>query len=113
MRTSSPCVALPFDPSRVRLELVGFLLHPVSRSETWRRLGTRRTQLRSSQGFHSKDAAQDSWRGAESCHRNRLADVSQTIGTGRLEGNRTAKIYSLILRDLTDFLKAFRVADGP
>jgi len=43
MRTSSPCVALPFDPGRVRPELVGLLLHPVSRSETWRRLGTRRT----------------------------------------------------------------------
>jgi len=35
-----PYVALPFDSGRKRPELVGFLLHPVSRSETWRRLLT-------------------------------------------------------------------------
>src|SRR6266436_9610726 len=62
MRIYSPYVALPFDPGRVRPELVGLLLHPVSRSETWRRLGTPRTLLRSSQGFHSKDAGRGSWR---------------------------------------------------
>ncbi len=56
MRTCSPYVALPFDPGRLRPELVGLLLHPVSRSETWRRLGTRRTLLRSPRGFHSKHA---------------------------------------------------------
>src|SRR5579863_4723398 len=33
-----PYVALPFDSARMRTELVGFLLHPISRSETWRRL---------------------------------------------------------------------------
>ncbi len=58
MRNYSPYVALPFDPGRKRPELVGFLLHPVSRSETRRRLGTWRTWLRSPQGFHSKSAAQ-------------------------------------------------------
>jgi len=56
---------LPFGPGRVRPELVGFLLHPVSRSETWRRLDTERTWLKSSPGFHSKDAARGSWRRAE------------------------------------------------
>jgi hypothetical protein len=65
MRTCSPYVALPFDPGRVRPELVGLLLHPVSRSETWRRLGTRRTLLQSPRGFHSKDARPGSWRRAE------------------------------------------------
>ena len=65
MRTCSPYVALPFDPGRVRPELVGLLLHPVSRSETWRRLGTPRTLLRSPRGFHSKDAGPGSWRRAE------------------------------------------------
>src|SRR5271155_178452 len=35
---NAPYVALPFDPGRLRPELVGFLLHPISRSETWRRL---------------------------------------------------------------------------
>jgi hypothetical protein len=33
-----PTVALPCDSGRKRTELVGFLLHPVSRSETWRSL---------------------------------------------------------------------------
>jgi len=65
MRICSPYVALPFDPGRVRPELVGLLLHPVSRSETWRRLGTRRTLLQSPLGFHSKDAGPDSWRRAQ------------------------------------------------
>ena len=51
MRTSSPYVALPFDPGRVRPELVGLLLHPVSRSETWRRLGTRRTCCKVREAF--------------------------------------------------------------
>jgi hypothetical protein len=31
-------VALPCDSVRKRTELVGFLLHPVPRSETWRSL---------------------------------------------------------------------------
>jgi hypothetical protein len=31
-------VALPCDSVRKRMELVGFLLHPVPRSETWRSL---------------------------------------------------------------------------
>src|SRR4029077_10628927 len=65
MRICSPYVALPFDPGRVRPELVGLPLHPVSRSETWRRLGTRRTLLQSPLGFHSKDAGPDSWRRAQ------------------------------------------------
>src|SRR5260370_42713647 len=65
MRTCSPYVALPFDPGRLRPELVGLLLHPVSRSETWRRLGPRRTLLRSPRGFHSKHAGPGSWRRAE------------------------------------------------
>src|SRR5579859_2901279 len=63
MRTCSPYVALPFDPGRVRPELVGLLLHPVSRSETWRRLVTRRTLLRNPPGFHSKER----WPGLVSC----------------------------------------------
>jgi hypothetical protein len=33
-----PYVAFPFGPERMRSELVGLLLHPISRSETWRRL---------------------------------------------------------------------------
>jgi len=33
-----PYVALPFDSERVRSKLVGLLLHPISRSETWRSL---------------------------------------------------------------------------
>jgi hypothetical protein len=41
MRTY-PYVALPFGPDRERPELVGSLLHPVPRSETWRRLVTPR-----------------------------------------------------------------------
>src|SRR5260370_10907402 len=65
MRTCSPYVALPFDPGRLRPELVGLLLHPVSRSETWRRLGTRRTLLRTPRGFHSKHAGPISLRRAE------------------------------------------------
>jgi len=52
-------------PRHVRPELVGFLLHPVSRSETWRRLGTWRISLPNPLGFHSKSAAQSPWRGAE------------------------------------------------
>ena len=41
--------------------------------------------------------------------RDPLADVSQTAGTGRFEGNRTTKNYLLIVRELTHFLKDFRV----
>src|SRR5580700_6629196 len=37
---NAPCVASPFDPgfAGANPKLVGFLLHPISRSETWRRL---------------------------------------------------------------------------
>jgi hypothetical protein len=34
-------VALPFDFVRMRTKLVGFLLHPIARSATWRRLMAR------------------------------------------------------------------------
>src|ERR1700682_4461483 len=100
MRTCSPYVALPFDPGRVRPELVGVLLHPVSRSETWRRLGTRRTWLPVRCVFISRVRGQAPGAEPKNCHRNRLADVSQTDGTGRLGGNRTAKNYSHILPEI-------------
>ena len=92
MRTCSPYVALPFDSGRVRPELVGLLLHPISRSETWRRLVTLRTLLQDPPGFHSKDCWPDfwpAWRGQtqkpKNCHRSRLADVSQNAGTTRFK----------------------------
>jgi len=53
---NSSNVALPFDPSRARPELVGFLLHPVSRSETWRRLVTARTRWKVREAFTPSSA---------------------------------------------------------
>jgi|SRR5579859_158846 len=58
MRTCSPYVALPFDPGLVRPELVGFLLHPVSRSETRRRLVTQRTCVRIRRAFTPRSRGQ-------------------------------------------------------
>ena len=60
MRTD-PYVALPFGSDRERAELVGSLLHPVSRSETWRRLVTPPTVSARS---ISKRAVQSPWRRA-------------------------------------------------
>src|SRR6266478_1670784 len=104
MRTSSPCVALPFDPGRVRPELVGFLLHPVSRSETWRRLGTQRPSSEVRQAFIPRTRRKAPGAEPKNCRRIHLADVPQTTGAGRFGGNRTPKNYLLILRELTDFL---------
>src|SRR5258708_5519217 len=112
MRTCSPYVALPFDPGRLRPELVGLLLHPVSRSETWRRLGTRRTLLRSPRGFHSKHAGPSSWRRAEKLPPQSLGGRVPDCRTGRFAGNRTAKNYLHIVRDLMNFLKVFHATVG-
>jgi len=60
---TDPYVALPFDPDRKRPELVGFLLHPISRSETWRRL---QRPVDRSRWAHSKQAhGKGPWRRAE------------------------------------------------
>jgi len=61
-----PYVALPFDPDRMRPELVGFLLHPVPRSGTWRRLFNLQAKT-----------ALGSWRRAKLQSRLRLADASR------------------------------------
>src|SRR6266403_3925862 len=105
MRTSSPCVALPFDPGRVRPELVGFLLHPVSRSETWRRLGTQRPSSEVRQAFIPRTRRKAPGAEPKNCRRIHLADVSQTAGTGRFGGNRTATKSTTILRHRSLFLK--------
>src|SRR5580700_11469609 len=56
---TDPYVALPFGSDRVRAELVGLLLHPVPRSETWRRLVTPvNTPESISKHCHSKPLAQ-------------------------------------------------------
>src|SRR5467141_4013332 len=105
MRTSSPCVALPFGPGRLRPKLVGFLLHPVSRSETWRRLGTQRTYYEACQAFIPRTRREAPGAEPKNCRRIHLADVSQTAGTGRLRGNRTPICYSEIILDQGTFLK--------
>src|SRR4029077_2376529 len=112
MRTCSPYVALPFDPGRVRPELVGLLLHPVSRSETWRRLGASELCCEVREAFTPRTRGPAPGAEPKNCHRNRLADVSQTAGTGRLRGNQTTKNYSHIVRDLMNFLKDFRAKIG-
>jgi hypothetical protein len=99
MRTSSPCVALPFGPGLVQPELVGFLLHPVSRSETWRRLGTRRTWLQIHQAFTPRTRGKAPGAEPKNCRPNHLADVSLTTGTGRLGGTEqrfdTCQVYAI------------------
>ena len=112
MRTCSPYVALPFDPGRLRPELVGLLLHPVSRSETWRRLVTHASFVKAGEVYFqaSQPGSWPAWRSqaqSQTSGRDRLADVSQTAGTGRFGGNQTAKSYLLILSELGDFLKDF------
>ncbi len=101
---NSSNVALPFDPSRVRPELVGFFcsipsraarrgegLLPRELSEKFARLISKRRNLAP---------------GAEPTPQlHRLADVPRISGAGRFEGNRTAKNYSLILRESAFFLK--------
>jgi hypothetical protein len=57
--------ALPFDSARVRTKLVGFLLHPIARSATWRRLLSLQIL-----------AVLGSWRGTILTNRFHLADVS-------------------------------------
>ena len=64
MRTCSPYVALPFDPGRERPELVGFLLHPVSRSETWRRLVTHASFVKAGEVYFQASQP-GSWRRAK------------------------------------------------
>jgi hypothetical protein len=79
-----PC-ASPFDPIRKRMKLVGFLLHPIPRSETWRRLFIFQALFRAqrqilvAEFLHLADAPQNLWR--ESHHASRTSKRQQVIVT--------------------------------
>ena len=94
MRTS-PCVALPFGSGRKRTELVGLLLHPVSRSETWRRLVTPGSAFRSPTPSVSFKAPGAGLAAEPLC----LADVPRSLRAGRLEEinceTTTTTLYSI------------------
>src|SRR5437016_181773 len=83
-----PYVALPCDPGRAS-GLVGFLLHPISRSETWRRLM-----------FLQARELTGSWRRAAFVSQSCLADVSiwRNLKTNRQPKNCTRfKAFSQVL----------------
>jgi hypothetical protein len=56
-----PYVAYPFGSERVRSKLVGLLLHPISRSETWRRLLILQANSTAAPGAEQKFDADFTW----------------------------------------------------
>jgi hypothetical protein len=66
--------------------------------------------LPSSRGFHSKDAAQSSWREAEKLPTHSLGGRVPDYWNGPIRRKPNSENYLLILRELMDFLKEYSSA---
>jgi len=111
MRTSSPCVALPFGPgpraTGTRRVSAPSRLAQRDVAKTWYPANL----LRSSPSFRSKDAAQGSWRRAERLPTHSLGGRVPDCGDGPIERKPNNENYLLILRELPDFLNGTVVDD--
>jgi len=92
--------ALPFDSGRLQPELVGFLLHPISRSETWRRLFILQVPELSAPGAEPNSNSGFTW-----------PTCPDRIEAGRFEEkqcNKSAKTVYLIRRTFSSFYEPLK-----